>query len=174
MNAAHLIGVRAAPLLAQDDTAAYLALFKEAGAIEHELRRYYARKLLLEQGFASLAKLNDRTAVSTLLAMAHGVVGILEADPAQPVMLNYAGVIFYELWSLTAAQSLFDAAARLDPALPHLERNVQSLRERQRARRRSQRPLHPALVAVGRRARTLAARAKPATGQRLSLCMIVK
>jgi glycosyltransferase involved in cell wall biosynthesis len=174
LERAHLIGVRAAPLLAQGDTVAYLALFKEASAFGHELRRYYAHRVLLEQGFAALAKLNDRSAVTTLLAMAHGIVAILQADPSQPVMLNYGGVIFYELWSLNAAQSLFDAAARLDPALPHLERNIQSLRERQRARRQGQKPLHPALMAVSRRALALAAKAKPATGQRLSLCMIVK
>ncbi|HEX3851368.1 MAG TPA: hypothetical protein VHW01_10410, partial [Polyangiaceae bacterium] len=129
LERAQLLAVRASAVLTQGDTTAYLALFDEAAAIEHDVYRYYGRRLLLEQGFAALARVSDRTAVATLLTMAHAIVTVLEAEPAEPVMLNYGGVIFYELWSLNAAQSLFDAARRLDPDLPHLERNIESLRE---------------------------------------------
>src|ERR1700761_474235 len=174
LQQAQALGVRAGALLAQGDTAGYLALYEDARAFEHDMRRYYARRVLLEQGFAALGKVSDRTAVATLLAMAHAIVAILDEQPAEPVMLNYGGVIFYELWSLNAAQALFDAAARLDPALPHLERTLASLRERQRSRQQTPKALHTALIAVSRRALSIVKRARPATGQRLSLCMIVK
>ena len=108
------------------------------------------------------------------VAVADAALGLLEREPAEPVILNLAGVACYELWSLDAAQALFRAARRLDPELPDIERNLHEVARRQRAAGRRTRPLHAAVPGLARRARSVAGRAQPATGLTLSLCMIVR
>ena len=94
------------------------------------------------------------------------------------MLLNYAGVALYELWSLDGARALFQAALRLDPSLPHVRRNLEEI-----GRRRAQPSAasaeragvrRAALPALAQRAKRVAARAQPATGLKLSLCMIVR
>ena len=97
-----------------------------------------------------------------------------KSDPAEPVLLNYAGVAFYELWSLDAAHTLFSAAYRLDPALPHLGRNLTECKRRRGVGGRPKRLVHGVPPEFVSRARRAAERAKPASGLRLSLCMIVR
>jgi tetratricopeptide (TPR) repeat protein len=100
----------------------------------------------------------------------------LEDEPREPVLLNYAGVLLYELWSLDGAASLFAAARRLDPELANVERNLVEITRRRNAGAGPAFPRATA-IAVGelaKRARRVADRAQPAQGQRLSLCMIVK
>ena len=99
------------------------------------------------------------------------------ADPREPILLNYAGVALYELWSLDAAHALFKAAHGLDPALPHLKRNLDELAKRRREASQSGsslKPLHAQVPALAAKARAIAKRARPATNLTLSLCMIVK
>ena len=90
------------------------------------------------------------------------------------MLLNYAGVILYELWALDAARALFLAAQRLDPELPHLERNLKEVSNRNRSGAHRKLAFHPALADLTKRAKRVASRAKPAEGMRLSLCMIVR
>ena len=100
---------------------------------------------------------------------------MLQAEPREPVLLNYAGVIFYELGAVKAATALFGAAQRLDPELPNVEGNLAACTRRKRkgvrvvppGRRRLVRELQP-------RVDRIAAAARPAEGLTLSLCMIVK
>ena len=101
---------RAARLLGENDLPGYLQLFTEAVELESPHRIYQVRKLLLEQGLSSLQTVNEKRATEILLAMARGAIAALEANPAEPVLLNYAGVIMYELWALDAAKALFQAA----------------------------------------------------------------
>jgi glycosyltransferase involved in cell wall biosynthesis len=167
-------GARAGIALGGTDLTAYRQLFTETGALENPHRRYQVRKLLLEHGLASLRSASDKRATELLLAMAWGAVISLEAEPAEPVLLNYAGVLLYELWALDAARALFLAAQRLDPELPHLERNLKGVSDRNRSGNHRKLAFHPALVDLTKRAKRVAARAKPAEGLRLSLCMIVR
>ena len=100
----------------------------------------------------------------------------LERDPVQPALLNSLGVLHYELGEIGAAKALFAAAVRLDPTLPHAQKNLASAREREHGRLAVPlaKPLAIALRALAVRARTIAARAKAPSGLTLSLCMIVK
>src|SRR5947209_6863660 len=73
--------------------------------------------------------------------------------------------------------ALFQAAQRLDPALPHVRRNLAELSRRRRGvsdRDLRLRAVKSGLAALARRAKRVAAQAKPAEGLKLSLCMIVR
>src|SRR5476649_1436658 len=91
---------RAAALLASDEIPAYLELFGEAQEIANEQRRYQARKHLIEQALAATRAVNERRAITIYLAVVTAAVGVLEQTPAEPLLLNYAGIAFYELWGL--------------------------------------------------------------------------
>ncbi len=72
---------------------------------------------------------------------------------------------------------MFKAAQLLDPALPHLKRNLDELGRRRREASqsgRSLKPVHATVPALAARARSIARQARPATDLKLSLCMIVK
>ena len=165
---------RATGYINSNDLNAYVQLFADAGEFENPSRVYQARKLLLERGLGALQELSEKRATELLLAMARGAINVLELDPAEPVLLNYAGVIMYELWALEGARALFQAAKRLDPELPHLDRNLEEISKRGRSGAHKKLVFHPGLVELTKRARRLANRAKPAEGQRLSLVMIVR
>ena len=152
----------------------YRALFDRAGEHADAHVRYHARVLLLEEGLAAAGKTNSQTYATRLfVTVARAALDALEAEPREPALLNYAGVALYELWSLEAADALFKAAHRLDPALPHLKRNLQELGRRRRGVR-PRKPLHVAVPGLAAKARKLAPKAQPATGLTLSLCMIVR
>ncbi|HWD69963.1 MAG TPA: glycosyltransferase [Solirubrobacteraceae bacterium] len=165
---------RAASHIAAGDLNAYVQLFSDAAEFENPSRAYQVRKLLLERGLASLQTVSEKRATELLLAMARGAINVLELDPAEPVLLNYAGVIMYELWALDGAKALFQAAKRLDPELPHLDRNLEEISKRGRSGAHKKLVFHPVLAELSKRARRVAGRAKPAEGQRLSLVMIVR
>ncbi len=165
---------RAASFIAAGDLTAYVQLFTEAGALENPSRAYQVRKLLLEHGLGSLQTVSEKRATELLLAMARGAITTLEAEPAEPVLLNYAGVIMYELWALDGAKALFQAAKRLDPELPHLDRNLAQIADRGRSGQHRKLAFHPVIAELSKRARRVAGRAHPAEGQRLSLVMIVR
>jgi tetratricopeptide (TPR) repeat protein len=158
----------AAARLAAGDWAGYRALIAEAHEIPNVHRRYQACRAIVEAGLAAGAR------PGALLATASAALDALEAEPREPVLLNYAGVAFYELGALNAAELLFKAAKRLDTDLPHVARN---LGEVARRRRKGMRVLLQAAGAVRElepKVKRVAAAAHPAEGLTLSLCMIVK
>jgi glycosyltransferase involved in cell wall biosynthesis len=167
---------RAASLLAAGDDAAYIELFTRPAEYPDHADTYHALVLLTERGLEAARRCPPRHSIEIYFAVAEALVKALTVHPCEPVLLNYAGVAFYELWSLDAAQALFKAARRLDPALPHLRRNLSELakRRRQRGPSATLRPLYTKLPALARTAKRAAALAKPATGLTLSLCMIVR
>jgi tetratricopeptide (TPR) repeat protein len=167
---------RAQQLLGAGDLVGYRELFEGLEAIEDVHRRYWAGMGLVEQGLAASAGTSPGRLPALFATVAAGAIGLLEREPCEPKLLNYAGIVMYELWSLDAAHAMFKAAKRLDPQLEQVERNLGELAMRRRLERGSRRrpPLHPALPELGRRAVHLADRAQPATGLKLSLCMIVR
>jgi len=171
-----VLSARAETCLAVRDLAGYRALFTEAAKVEDVHRRYEARKRLVEVGLA--AKGGSVAAVAPVFATAaDGVISVLEDEPREPILLQYAGVLFYELGELKAAEELFRAALRLDPELPHVDRNLDEIARRRRMGLTSIQL--PASVAMGlkkvtERALRVARVARPRDDQRISLCMIVK
>lgn len=167
---------QAAACLDRHDLDGYAALFAGAAVIEDVHARYLARTRLVEAALRA-GQAADRARVPAIyLAAARATVELLEEEPREPVLLNYAGVLLYELWSLDAAAALFAAARRLDPELANVQRNLDEV-----ARRRGAggapafpRAIQVALAELAKRARRAADRAQPAEGMRLSLCMIVK
>jgi tetratricopeptide (TPR) repeat protein len=164
-----------AALLARD-VHAYSALFALADEIDDVHRRHQARLALLEAG------LHDSPAEPVVLAgalatVARRSVEMLEVEPREPGILNVAGIAFYELGELGAAERLFQAARRLDPDLAHVANNLDQLVARRKARVPGP-PLPPAVRAAMRdlapRGKRVASGARPAEGLTLSLCMIVK
>ncbi|HLJ03327.1 MAG TPA: glycosyltransferase [Solirubrobacteraceae bacterium] len=164
-------------MLGAGDTKGYAGLFERAALQDDSPERYRGLVSLVELGLRAAGTAPPAQATELFLAIARALVDALSGQPAEPLLLNYAGVAFYELWSLDAARALFKAALRLDPALPHLRRNLAEVGKRMRDGRGPSarlRPLHTSLPALARRAKRAAAQAKPATGLTLSLCMIVR
>jgi tetratricopeptide (TPR) repeat protein len=153
----------------------YKALFDRAAEHEDSHARYHARVLLIEEGLGAVGKTTSQAhAIQLFVAVADAALTALEEEPREPVLLNYAAVALYELWSLDAAHDLFKAAHRLDPALPYLKRNLKELGRRRQGHRAPGKPLHAAVPGLAARARKLAAKAQPAKNLTLGLCMIVK
>jgi glycosyltransferase involved in cell wall biosynthesis len=158
----------AAARLAAGDWTGYRALVTAALKDADVHRRYHACRTIVEAGLAA----GTRPAV--LVAAAAAALDALDAEPREPVLLNYAGVALYEVGALHVAEPLFRVARGLDPELPHVERN---LAECARRRRGGVKVLPQAAGAVRElepRAKKAAAAARPAEGLTLSLCMIVK
>ena len=168
------LAARADALLAAGELERYRALFSQVAANDDPNRRYHAHKTLLERGLAATGQASSTRCMEIYIAVAEAAVGVLEQESREPVVLNYAGVAMYELWSLDAARALFLAAQRLDPELPYLGRNLAGIRRRRRNAGRTRRPLHGALPGLARRATAVSAGAKPVSGLTLSLCMIVR
>ncbi len=167
---------RADALLTQRDLDAFADLWSEAAAIADPQRRYQARCVLAEAGLAAQeTSVQVLTGIYAVVAMR--TLEVLEEDPAEPRLLNLAGIAFYELYELQAADALFAAAERLQPELPGVAGNRAEVRRRRKGR--TLQPKLPASVIAAMhqlvpRAKRVAASAKPATGLTLSLCMIVK
>jgi tetratricopeptide (TPR) repeat protein len=139
-------------------------------------RRYEAALKLIEGGLAAAAQAPQNRLPGLYASVATNALEALEREACEPKLLNYAGVALYELWSLSAAEDLFEAALRLDPGLGEARGNLQALEQRRHSLRGRRRPpkLHPALGEFERRAVAVAESAQPAQGLRLSLCMIVR
>ena len=167
------LGLQARTMLSAADIAGYRRLLAECEQIEQPQRRYQARVALVEHGLAAAGQARSAQAITIFASVVAGALEILESDPAEPVLLNYAGIAAYELWALEAAQLLFRAARRLDPGLSNIERNLEQVTARKRAQR-PRRPLHAIVPTLARRARGVTDRARPASGLTLSLCMIVR
>jgi tetratricopeptide (TPR) repeat protein len=166
----------AAACLERQELDGYAALFAEAATIADVHARYTARTKLVEAALRAGQSAERARVPAIYLAAARATIALLEEEPREPVLLNYAGVLLYELWSLDAAAALFAAAHRLDPELANVQRNLDEVARRRKA---GAAPAFPRALAValgelGKRARRAADRARPAEGLRLSLCMIVK
>ena len=166
--------------LASDDLKRYRELFAECAHETDYQRAYKARRTLIELGLEKLGGMNaTATGIAPLMmAVAAGSLEALEVEPREPVLLNYAGITFYELGSLKAAEALFKAARRLDPQLPHVTKNLDEIGRRRRQGFDAAAGM-PANIAVPMkglavRAERVAAKAQPAEGLTLSLAMIVK
>src|SRR5579875_648275 len=137
--------------------------------------RYRLQRTLIADCFALAQQAPPGRLPLAFAATAEVALCALQANPSEPLFLNWAGVALYELWALAAAQELFAAALRLDPKVEHAAANLEAVK-----RRRSQlagRPeprLHPAVPALCARAAAVSKGAKPAEGLKLSVCMIVR
>ncbi len=167
------LGLDAAARLRAGDVDGYRSLLDSAGELADPQRRYQALLALLEHGLMVANGSGDGLAARVYVAIADGALSALERSPAEPVLLNTAGIACYELWSLDAARDLFAAARRLNRSLPDVERNLSEVARRKRGPR-PRRPLHAGAVGLARRAAAVARRAHPASGLTLSLCMIVR
>jgi tetratricopeptide (TPR) repeat protein len=171
------IDVRAQACLAAGDLKGYRELFAHVASIDDQHRRYQARRTLIEQGLAAAATTSSKDVPALFLAVARSAVELLEAEPREPVLLNYAGVAFYEIGALDAAEALFKACRRLDDTVAHVESNLQEIARRRRAGAAITNlpaPVRAALKPLAARAKECAKNAKPVKGLTLSLCMIVK
>src|SRR5581483_2852458 len=150
------------------------ALFADAATWEPQ-RAYQARRTLAETAFTSGTGGSPRRAAATYAVAAAALVEALEATPAEPVLLNYAGIFLFELGEAAAAEDLFRAAHRLDPELEHVADNLAQARARKGTLRApADRAVALRARTLGARARRIAAAAKPASGLTLTLAMIVK
>src|SRR4051812_30708674 len=166
----------AAAALVREDLVAYRAAFADTAAQDDVHARYGARRSILEAGLQGPQREAPKATAQRFATVAGVVLDALEADPREPVFLNYAGVALYELGSYAAAEALFRAAQRLSPTLPHVRENLAALAARRRTGRRPSLPatVAAALPALARRAERCATAAQPAKGLTLSLCMIVR
>jgi hypothetical protein len=169
--------VEAATAFARGDVAAWRALFARAGEVGDVHDRYRARVSLMEAGLEAGRRI-DAGALARLrlhLGLAAAAVKALEAEPSEPVLLDQAGVAFTELWALTPAEALLQAARRLDPTLVRVEENLSEVRRRRRLAGGPP-PLPAAETAELRpwcpRAERVARRARPAEGLSLTLCVV--
>lgn len=163
-------------LLAADDLDGFRQLFEEADALEDPHQRYWTGTNLIELGLAVCPRFAPARRPALLVKLAAGALEMLRREPSEPLLLNHAGVILYELWSLDAAEALLHAAQRLDPCLEEVSRNLARLQERRRQEpsAMTRPPLRAALPELARTALEIAGAARFATGLRLSLCMIVR
>lgn len=168
------LAAQARPLLARGDVDGFAGLFELAASLADRQRQMQAQLALIDAGIRATASVPGAAATRVFVALAEAMLTMLETDAAEPLILNLAGVACYELWSLDAAESLFKAARRLDPALRDPQRNLDQVARRKREAGRRIRPLHAAVPGLARRAQAVAKRARPATGMTLSLCMIVR
>jgi hypothetical protein len=168
---------RAARLLDAHDLAGWRALVAAAAELADHNDRYLARRLLLESVLHNRAQSGAQTA-ERFLAGAVAAVEALEDTSREPVLLNFAGVLLYELGAIVAAESLFRAAQRLDPELPDVAANLRECKRRRQQGITTPKGLPPqvlrALRDLGPRAQRAAQKAVPASDQTVSLCMIVK
>lgn len=101
----------------------------------------------------------------------------LEENPREPSLLGHAGLLALELGSYRSAERLLDAARRLDPELPEIDKPLQQAKARRRA---GVRPTHVSagarrrLDGLKKRIEQIDAGATPDASMRISLCMIVR
>jgi glycosyltransferase involved in cell wall biosynthesis len=170
---------RAPALLNVHDLAGWRALAQQAAGLAEHNDRYQARCLLLQSALAANSAAASPTQIAErFLAAAVVALDALAEQPAEPILLNVAGIFFYELGAIVAAEALFRAAQRLDDQLPDVANNLRACKARRKQGITTPTGLPPqvlrALRDLGPRAQRVAQKAVPATGQTVSLCMIVK
>jgi GT2 family glycosyltransferase/Flp pilus assembly protein TadD/glycosyltransferase involved in cell wall biosynthesis len=160
--------VRARDAVHAGDFAAVGGLFAETRAWDEPHRAYQAVRHLSEVVLAAGELIRDDRWIELYESAAAGLLGVLESEPAEPVLLNFAGVLLFELTQAAAAAELFEAALRLDPALPSAADNLAA------ARAQSVSLDRPGAAKLTARAHAVATAARSTHGLTLSLCMIVK
>ncbi|HET6171004.1 MAG TPA: glycosyltransferase [Gaiellales bacterium] len=149
--------------------------FAEAARWLDPHRRYQTRRRLAE--LVLDAPTRGETDWMALFAAGAGeLLAVLEEEPREPILLNYLGVLLFELGEVRTAEQLFRAAFRLDPALGQAKQNSAAAR-RLRSSHTIGGPggaLAAGVRALAPRAQRVASGAQPAQGLTLSLCMIVK
>src|SRR4051812_29993596 len=171
------LDARALACLVAGDLNGYREMFAQSATIDDPHRRYQARRTLVEQGLAAASKIASKDVPALFLTVARCAVELLEEEPREPILLNYAGVALYELGSLDAAEKLFKACRRLDDTVAHVESNLREIAHRRRsngAMPNLPAPVRAALKPLAARAKECAKNARPVPGLTLSLCMIVK
>jgi tetratricopeptide (TPR) repeat protein len=165
----------AAAALRTGDLEGVRAVFDRVAAWEDGQRAYQARRQLAELVLGSGELVSDLSWTGPYAVAAEGLVAALEDRPAEPVLLNYAGVLLYELVELEAARACFEAVRRLDPEHEHLEANLAAVARRERTRPQLELGALAARVrATAARATRAAEAARAAEGLTLSLAMIVR
>ena len=150
---------------------AVVRAFREPLAWPDSNRAYEAVRRLCQVVLDTGSELRGHTWVELYAAAAEALAGILEREPAEPVLLNAAGVFLHELTHHEAASELFERALALDPSLPAVESNLTWALA---AAERFDRLERPQDGELSRRLRAVAARAHPAVGLTLTLCMVVR
>ena len=167
---------RANAALAARDLEAYTACAPAAIELDDPQRRYVACRTLVELGLQARPGASTPDDAAVLLASARVALTVLEHAPAEPTVLNLAGVALYELGALRGADALWRAAVGLDPRLEHLRRNIRELKRRRKQGVSVKVPpaIARELSGLERRAAVVAARAKHGPVGRISLCMIAR
>jgi hypothetical protein len=166
------ITTRAAVAIAAGQLRELAALFTELEGWHDQQRAHQARCRIAEATLA-YRPTQARLWPPVFATTARALLDALEREPREPVLLNLAGVLLYELTENAGAEALFGAAARLDPELDHVAANLEASRSRSGAQP-PRGAVAAALRVLGKRARAVAARALPVSGLTLSLVMIVK
>jgi hypothetical protein len=164
---------RAAAAMAGGDLGGLDAIFDQLEGWDDLQRAYQARCRVAELALAFTPP-QASAWPQVFAATARRLLDALEREPREPVLLNYAGVLLYELTAMGAAESLFKAAMRLDPELPHVADNLSAARSRTGGRGPVKGAAAASLRSLSRRAKQIADRARPVKGMTLSLVMIVK
>ncbi|MDX6596719.1 MAG: hypothetical protein QOE87_606, partial [Gaiellales bacterium] len=165
--------LRAREAVLARDLAAVRERFAETTGWEERQRAYQAVRHLAELVLATGEAIGDDGWIALYEAAADGLLDVLEREPSEPVLLNFAGILLYELTELEAAVALFEAALRLDTTLEETAANLAASRDLL-GRENRPRLARTALAPLAERGRRVAAAALPAEGLTLSLCMIVK
>ena len=155
-------------------------LYEEIAGWSDRQRSFQGQLRLTELVFTASGKVNGggngNGWMGLYAAAAESLLTALVAEPREPMLLNYAGVLLYELDELRGAELLFKAARRLDRELAHVEGNLEALEQRKRWPKRARHA--PALATrihtLSGLAGRVAGRAQPAKDLKISLCMIVK
>ena len=163
----------AARRLAENDLDGLAAVYADVTGWDDVQRRYQARCRLTELVLGHLPATADGW-VGPFFTATGAVLAALEQEPREPVLLNHAGVMLYEMFEAGAAADLFKAVLRLDPQHPHARANLEQARARTRSQSRLPGAFGTRTRPLADRARKVAARAKAEKGLTLSLCMIVK
>ncbi len=158
-----------------------LALAGEAAAVGRALREpldwpdpqrsYEAVRRLCQLVLDTGPSLPRPVWIELYAETADGLADVLERSPSEPVLLNVAGTLLYELTQHDAAAVVFECALALDPLLPAAESNLAAALDSSRRQGLLGRPQDRALA---RRLCEVAASADPTPDLTLSLCMIVK
>ena len=163
----------AAAAVAAGDLDRLATSFAELSEWDDAHRAHQARCGIIEAVLAYRPASSDGC-VGPFVVTAAALLEALEAEPREPTLLNHAGVFLYELLEAAAAEDLFKAALRLDPDLPYAAANLEQAKIRKRSPSRLKGAFGARMRGLGARGRKVAAQARPVSGLRLSLCMIVK
>lgn len=171
------LATRAERALHAGDLDGYAAAWGPAGDVRGDQGPYHARILLGETAMRLGGELPPGRAAGAYAVAADRLLGALEREPAEPRLLNLAGVLLYELWALEPAEKLFRAALRLDPEVADAAGNLTQIRRRRQAPGAAiplPAPVKVALRGLSERAVRVASRARPAEDRTLTLAMIVR